>query len=901
MNASLKDLSQALLEGRPDALLRRALEHWPGPALLFDALLRLRWCSAAAREDIENHSASPEGRGIEDLRLPWPLMPEDFDAVLAGSEVEISAATLSTRDGRHHLSGVCLRPLVPGVGGGVLCFDAPPPSHDATGVLPTTQHSFDAAQAGAWRWDFVRDESVIDARWCESLDLDPCPGPGHQARWEHQIHPDDLGVYQRRRAELQRGSIQRFEVEYRMLTRAHRWVWVLQRGRVTLRDDVGRPRQAVGLCLDIDRRKREETTLRANESRLATALWGARAAFWQWHVPTDALTLSPMWFAMLQYTREQWESINNPWNTRAHPDDLVAVENAVRAYQNGESEALEYEYRMRTGGGEWKWLLDRGRAVEWDPDGKPVVVMGVTLDIDAQKHAELALRASQDRLETAVWGARMGLWELDFTTERTVWFNDWCAQNDIDPCDGADHVDRWDANIHPDDLTEAARRFSEHVAGHSEYYDSEYRVRTRSGRWLWVFERSLVVDRDASGNARRMVGICMDVSARREQEAQQHFAQPWLEAALEVGRGGMWSWDVQSGAVNFTDTYFRLLGIDPASGRTQPNVWDDRVHPEDLARLRDAARLMLQGGGDVYDVEYRMRHEDGRWIWVHDRARVGQRGADGRARRVVGFIVDVSEARAAREALRQSEERFRYATQAARGVVYDIDYRSSEVTRIGTESLLGLTDVDLGRTREDWIRRIAPMDLGRFHAQRGSHGGVGSTQETNYRVRHRDGHWLHVWDHAIVVEARDGQLLRRVGFVQDVTEKRRERIMLRAQGRILALLDAPVALVDAGWVLRESSPALDARLREAVGVDADGAGVTGQALGTLLGADEAKWRRICAEMAAVGDGTDRTFELTCRHRDGSPFRCTISLRAFDVDDERLYMLSLPQIAGTAGG
>jgi hypothetical protein len=42
MNASLKDLSQALSEGRPDTLLSRALEHWPGPALLFDALLRLR-------------------------------------------------------------------------------------------------------------------------------------------------------------------------------------------------------------------------------------------------------------------------------------------------------------------------------------------------------------------------------------------------------------------------------------------------------------------------------------------------------------------------------------------------------------------------------------------------------------------------------------------------------------------------------------------------------------------------------------------------------------------------------------------------------------------------------------------------------------------------------------------
>ena len=886
MNASLKDLSQVLSEGRPDTLLSRALEHWPGPALLFDALLRLRWCSPAARALIECDSGRLEGAGIEDLQLPWPLGPEDFDPVLTGQTVEIDAPTLSARDGRHHAVGVRLQPLAPGEGGGVLCSEAPAPAVDTADTLPSTQHSFDAAQAGAWRWDFARDESVIDARWCETLDLDAFPGPGHQAHWEHQIHPDDLPAYQRRRAELQRGSVQRFEVEYRMLTRAHQWVWVLQRGRITRRDAAGRPLQAVGLCIDIDRRKREETQLRANESRLATALWGARAAFWQWHVPTDALTLSPMWFAMMQYTREQWESIANPWTTRAHPDDMAAVNEAVRAYCDGEVEALEYEYRMRTGTGEWKWLVDRGRAVEWDPDGKPVVVMGVTLDIDAQKQAELALRASQDRLRTAVWGARMGLWELDFGSERTVWFNDWCAQNDIDPCDGEDHVDRWDANIHPDDIAEAARRFAEHVAGKSEYYDAEYRVRTRGGKWLWVFERSLVVERDAAGAARRMVGICMDITARREQEIGQHFAQPWVEAALQVGRGGMWYWDLESGGVDFTDTYFRLLGIEPQAGRACANIWEARTHPDDLGRVREAARGMLLGGPGIYDVEYRLRHEDGRWIWVHDRARVQARGVDGRARQVVGFIVDVTESRNAREALRTSEERLRYAMLAVRGAVYDVDYGSAQVARVGTESLLGCTDEQIGRVRGDWMARIDAADVARFRALREQPCPVGGIQQIDYRLRHADGRWLHVSDHTIVVSEQDGLPRRRVGFVQDVTSQHQERALLRAQAQALCLLDAPLALLDAQWTRCASTRAFDARFGTPAGA------LAGQALRGLLAVDEAQWAAICAEMARVDTSVDTTIELACRHRDSSIFHCALTLRALEVDEERWLLLRL---------
>jgi PAS domain S-box-containing protein len=893
MNASLKDLSQALLESRPDSLLRRALEHWPGPALLFDALLRLCWCSAAARAQAVSRTGSLHGAGLEDLQLPWPLVPEDFDAALAGLEVDLDAAALGARDGRQHDVCVRLRPLALGEATGVLCFVEPEPASTAAGTLPSPQRSFDAAQAGAWRWDIRRDERVIDSGWCDTLQLDACPGPDHQAGWEHQIHPDDVEAYRRRCAELQRGSIQRFESEYRMLTRDHRWVWVMQRGRITQRDAAGRPLEAVGLCIDIDRRKREETTLRANESRLATALWGARAAFWQWHVPTDVLTLSPMWFAMTGHTREKWEGVRDPWNAHAHPDDLAAVDAAVQRYQDGRIESLEYEYRMRTGSGEWKWLLDRGRAVEWDPDGRPVVVMGVTLDIDAQKQAELALRSSEERLKTAVWGARMGLWEKNFVNENTVWFNDWCAQNDIDPCDGADHVERWDANLHPDDVAEAARRFSEHVAGDTEYYDAEYRVRTRSGKWLWVFERSLVVERDAEGNARRMVGICMDINARREEELGQHFTQPWLELALAVGRGGLWSWDLDSGRLDYTDTYYRLLGVDPQEGRAKAQFWDERIHPEDIGRVRDCARTLIENGCGAFDVEYRMRHQDGHWVWLHDRAAVQARGADGRARHVVGFVVDVSESHADREALRASEERFRLAAQAVQGVIYDVDYRTSKVTRFGTEGMLGSSDIEIGGVRGDWIARIQPEDAARFTALRAQRCPPGGTQEIEYRVRHGDGRWLHVWDRAIVVSEADGKPLRRIGFVQDITERHREHEALRTQASILATLHQGVALLDASLVLRMSNAAFDQRFGAAVGE------LAGQEFKSLLAVDAAQWQRICDEMPSVSDSTDSAFELSCRHRDGSTFHCQVLLRALYVDGERQIVLTLQAPAAAA--
>jgi PAS domain S-box-containing protein len=187
----------------------------------------------------------------------------------------------------------------------------------------------------------------------------------------------------------------------------------------------------------------------------------------------------------------------------------------VRSYRAGLSDTLEYEYRLRTAGGEWKWLLDRARAVEWDLDGNPTLIMGVSLDIDAQKRAETALRSSEARLQTAVWGARIGLWETDLRQDVTCWFDQWCQEFDLDPCEGAGHTERWRTRMHPDDIAGALQRLAEHLAGRADYYDAEYRVRTRGGAWRWIYVRGRVIERDAQRQPLRLVGVCMDIDARR--------------------------------------------------------------------------------------------------------------------------------------------------------------------------------------------------------------------------------------------------------------------------------------------------------------------------------------------------------------------------------------------------
>jgi PAS domain S-box-containing protein len=262
------------------------------------------------------------------------------------------------------------------------------------------------SEIGSWYWDFAAGYFSLDARWCSLLGLDPCSGLDHLERWARNIHPDDVGGFRRRLEELAAGAGERFDCEYRVLTTDSRWLWLMQRGHVLEQGRDGKPSRVCGVCLEIDVRKQAEVATQENEARLATALWGARGAFWQWQIAANTVLMSPLWFAMTGYSREQWEGAPDPWFSRIHPEDRERVERQMRQHLSGESPAVDAEYRIRTGNGRWKWMLTRGRAVAWDFEGNATMAIGVSLDIHARKEVELSSARTQEQLlRTVAWSS----------------------------------------------------------------------------------------------------------------------------------------------------------------------------------------------------------------------------------------------------------------------------------------------------------------------------------------------------------------------------------------------------------------------------------------------------------------------------------------------------------------
>jgi len=226
----------------------------------------------------------------------------------------------------------------------------------------------------------------------------------------------------------------------------------------------------------------------------------------------------------------------------AHPDDRGTLEGHLAELIRAGANTLlpPVAYRLATAAGGYRWIEAITRNLLDDPAVNGIVLIG--RDITARKQDEIALRDSEIRLNTTMWATQIGFWELEFGTDRTIWLNNWCEALGIDPCDGNDHVDRWDSRIHPDDVAAARDAFSNHVAGVNSFYEAEYRVLDVNGAWQWIRERGRVVARDDSGRAVKMVGTCMDINPRRAAEdalrscqaAQQAMAATVPEALLQL-------------------------------------------------------------------------------------------------------------------------------------------------------------------------------------------------------------------------------------------------------------------------------------------------------------------------------------------------------------------------------
>jgi PAS domain S-box-containing protein len=179
-----------------------------------------------------------------------------------------------------------------------------------------------------------------------------------------------------------------------------------------------------------------------------------------------------------------------------------------------------------------------------------------------------------------------------------------------------------------------------------------------------------------------------------------------LALALDAANEGWWDWDVESGEVHYSERCAALLGYRADEVEHHIRSWQTTVHPDDRAAAEAAVERHIAGDSPWYETEYRQRSKDGRWVWLLDRGRAVERGPDGRARRVVGTLSDITERKAAEAELKAA----RAAAESATSAKSQFLAMMSHEVRTPLNGIIGfaelLAEADLPPDRREQARLI---------------------------------------------------------------------------------------------------------------------------------------------------------------------------------------------------
>jgi len=351
--------------------------------------------------------------------------------------------------------------------------------------------------------------------------------------------------------------------------------------------------------------------------------------------------------------------------------------------------------------------------------------------------AEARLRENEERLNRAILGVDLGVWDWNIATDIVVYNERWATMlgYTLEEVLARDHV--WDTLVHPADKPRVDAALVEWIAGRTQRYDEEYRMLAKDGSYRWIQSSSRVVERDEKGRAIRATGVHKDIDARKR-AADENAVLTRLATRLAAASGldemirivseetfSLFAWDAHYFAIGgsgeyeelntaaFFDTVDGVRHAYPTSAAPKLDVETPRLINRDPStpsptlvpfgnESRPSASLMhvpIRSGDTISGVVSVQSYTRDRYDESHLAALT----------RFSDLLAPALERAKAAEALRRSEERFRALLTASPDLMFRIGsdgrYRDVQASRPN------LLMAPIERYRGSTVRDILPEPL----------------------------------------------------------------------------------------------------------------------------------------------------------------------------------------------
>ncbi len=278
---------------------------------------------------------------------------------------------------------------------------------------------------------------------------------------------------------------------------------------------------AIGLISDVSALKRAESEARSARERLKLAVESSNLVLWDLDLESRTIYLSPQW-ALLRGRKAQETTLPlAAWADYLHPEDVGQATNCFVATLKGEQPDFRAEARIKTAGEDWKWMAAHGKVVEWHANGRAKRVTGTGTDITAQKTADQALRANEERFRLITENVSDLIAVVDTEGKRV--FNSPSYQalfGPEGPVPGSSSFEQ----IHPDDRARVVSVFRDTLAT-GVGRRTQFRFCAKDGSVRHIESQGNVI-RDQAGNVHRIVVVSRDVTERlMAEERLRHLSQ----------------------------------------------------------------------------------------------------------------------------------------------------------------------------------------------------------------------------------------------------------------------------------------------------------------------------------------------------------------------------------------
>lgn len=623
---------------------------------------------------------------------------------------------------------------------------------------------------GAWDWD-IRTGDVTWSR--EHFEMQGyAPGqvkPSYQA-WLERVHPDDREGAERALIEARDQRIP-YRQDFRGLLPDGRIRHLQAQGRFFYDPD-GNAVRMLGVMRDVT----EETVARVRVLKSEERLRGVLESM------AEGFALLDSAFRIIDVNAEtlrldgraRGELIGQThWTAFPGSEEGLIGDTLRRVSQRREPDTLEHRY---------SW--PDGRAAWLDMRAYPTAEGGVAIfwrDITDRKEAQAALSRSEERYRALFDSMDEAYAVVEVLKDDDGRWNDFLFI-EVNPAFMGQTGMPYPVGRTATQLLGAPNPRWAELYGQVLDTDAPLRVEEPENTLGRVFDLNIFRLGDPAD--RRVAVLFYDITARKKAEAALRQREADLARVQRIGQVGGLDIDVADGLTSRrSPEYLRLHGLPPDLESETHADWLARVHPDDRAAADIALLAALEGPGDGYQNEYRIvRPSDGSVRWIHARADI-ERDGEGRAIRLRGAHVDVTDQKQAQAAWRESDERFRQFGEASQDVIWirDAETLQWQYLTPAFEDIYGLSRREAleGDNFRSWL------DLIVFDDRAGAMTNIQRVREGEhvtfeYRVRRPiDGaiRWLRNSDFPIMDETGRVRLVGGIGH--DLTELRETEARLQ--------------------------------------------------------------------------------------------------------------------------